>query len=32
LNEKEKIEEYLARIIPDQYKNEMIEILGPTKK
>jgi predicted PurR-regulated permease PerM len=32
LNEKEKIEEYLARIIPDQYKNEMIEIIGPTKK
>jgi len=31
LSEKEKVEEYFEKIIPDTYRKEMIEILGPTK-
>lgn len=32
LNEKERIEEYFNRIVPQQYKNEITEILEPAKK
>ncbi len=31
LSEKEKVEAYLGRIVPNHYKNDLANILGPTK-
>ncbi|KYC45572.1 MAG: putative inner membrane protein [Candidatus Methanofastidiosum methylothiophilum] len=31
LSEKDRVETYFEKIIPDHYKKDMIEILGPTK-
>lgn len=32
LKEKEKVENYLERMIPNHYKKDLIDILGPTKR
>jgi len=32
LSEKERVENYFERMIPNYYKKDLIEILGPTKK